>query len=95
MGSSGTRPHKRLQETSLQACAAVPRFPREKLLIVVRARQHPLLLPMVDVAEARPKHGGPADGTRVPQIRVRSVEWDVSSTAVLTCYYVVLLRCRR
>ena len=85
---------QKLQETSLQALAAVRRFPGEKL--VVRARQHPpALLPMVDVAEARPKHGGPADGTRVPQIRVRSVEWDVSSTAVLTCYYVVLLRCRR
>ena len=31
--------HKKLQETSLQACAAVRRLPRDEL--VVRPRQHP------------------------------------------------------
>ena len=70
---------KKLQEASLQACAAVPRLPGEKL--VVRARQHPpLLLPMVAVGEALPEHDGVAHGTRVPQIRVRSVERDLPST---------------
>ena len=29
---------------------------------------------------------GPAHGTRVPRIRVRSVEYEILSTAVLTCY---------
>ena len=85
--------HKKLQETSLQACAAVRRLPREKL--VVRARHHPPLLPIVAVGEAHPEHDGPAHGTRVPRIRVRSVEWDILSTAVLTCYCMLLLRCRR
>ena len=83
---------KKLQETSLQACAAVPRLPREKP--VVRARQPPLL-PMVAVGEAHPEHDGPAHGIRVPRIRVRSVEWDILATAVLTFDYIVLLRCRR
>ena len=71
---------KKLQETSLQACAAVRRLPREEL--VVRARHHPPLLPIVAVGEAHPEHDGPAHGTRVPRIRVRSVEWDILSTAV-------------
>ena len=69
-----------LQETSLQACAAVRRLPREEL--VVRARHPPPLLPIVAVGEAHPEHDGPAHGTRVPRIRVRSVEWDILSTAV-------------
>ena len=84
---------KKIQETSLQACAALRGLPHEKL--VVRARQPPPLLPMVAVGEAHPEHDGPAYKTRVPQIRVRSVEWDILSTAVLTCYYIVLLSCRR
>ena len=86
---------KKLQETSLQACAAVRRLPRDKL--VFRARHHPPLLPMVAVGEADPEHDGPAmvavgeahtehdgpaHGTRVPRIRVRSVEWDILSTTV-------------
>ena len=48
----------------------------------------PPLLPMVAVGEARPEHDGPVNGARVPQIRVRSVEWDILSIAVLTCYYI-------
>ena len=55
----------------------------------------PPLLPMVAVGEAHPEHDGPAHGIRVPRIRVRSVEWDILATAVLTCYYIALLRCRR
>ena len=48
---------------------------------------------MEAIGEAHPEHDGPAHGTRVLQIRVRSVEWDILSTAVLTCYYIVLLHC--
>ena len=69
---------QKLQETSLQALAAVRRFPGEKL--VVRARQHPpALLPMVDVGEAYPEQDGAAHGTLVPRIRVLSVERDLPS----------------
>ena len=66
--------------------------------VVVRARQHRsrrLPLDVVAVGEAHPEHDGPAHGTRVPRIRVRSVVRDIFPTAVLTCYYIVLLRCLR
>ena len=71
-----------LQETSLQVCATISRLPREKLVVLDNT---PPLLPMVAAGEAHPEHHGPAHGTRVPRIRVRSVEWDILSTAVLTC----------
>ena len=50
------------------------------------ARQHSPLLPMLAAGEAHPEHHGPVHGTRVPWIWVRSVGWDILSTAVLTCY---------
>ena len=56
---------EKLQETSLQACAAVQRLPREKL--VARARQHPL--PTAD--------GGCWRSS--PRIRPRG-SWDASAT---------------
>ena len=69
---------QKLQETSLQALAAVRRFPGKNL--VVRTRQHPPpLLPMVAVGEAYPEQDGAADGTLVPRIRVLSVERDLPS----------------
>ena len=44
----------------------------------------PSLLPMVAVGEAHPEHDGAAHGTRVPLIRVRSVERDLPSTVGIT-----------
>ena len=74
---------KQLQETSLQARATVRRLPWEKPVVLDNT---PPLLPMVAAGEAHPEHHGPAHGTRVPRIGVRSVEWDILPTAVLTCY---------
>ena len=74
---------KQLQETSLQVCATVRRLPREKLVVLDNT---PPPLPMVAAGEAHPEHHGPAHGTRVPRILLRSVEWDILSTAVLTFY---------
>ena len=93
MGSSGTHPqrsHRKRRCRRVQLCEGC----RARNWSFVLDNPPPLL-PMVAVGEAHPEHDGPAHGTRVPRIRVRSVEWDILSTAVLTCYCMLLLRCRR
>ena len=85
-GNSSAHPQSSYEKhrcSCVQLCAAVRRLLREKLVVIYNI---PHLLPVVVVEEAHPEHDGPAHGTRVPQIGVRSVEWGIMSTAVLTCY---------
>ena len=70
-GKCGTRPPSSYKQRRCSCCAAVRRLPRDKLVVL---NNTPHLLPKVPVGEAHPEHDGPAHGTRVPRIRVRSVE---------------------
>ena len=71
MGNSDTHPPSSYKKRRCSCCADIRRLPREKLVMLYSI---PHLLPMVVVDEAHPEHDGPALGTRVPRIRVRSVE---------------------
>ena len=74
---------KKLRETSLQVCEIVRRLPWEKLVVLDNT---PPVPPMETAGEAHPEHHGPAHGTRLTRIRMRSVEWDILSTAVFSRY---------
>ena len=80
-----TPTEKQPQETSMQLCAGVRRLLRDKLPVLYST---PHLLPMVSVGEASPEHNDPAHGTRVPLIRVRSIQWAIMPTAVSICYMI-------